>query len=212
MKRALGLKGKGNSSQGLIHGMLYCAMIFVLIAFMSGIFKQSVHAQSSAHDTISMVSIKEGDEWTYFKGVQKPPRKWNQSGFDDSQWLKGTSGFGYGHTSISTHLGDMMGNYSTVYARKEFTVDNIYTVTGMTMTVICDGPFTAYLNGMKVIRSKSVRQRSQQSEKLDISGFAHELFPGSNQLSVQCSNDDVNSDDFSFIPYFEVLEYQGGDR
>ena len=173
--------------------------LILLIVFMIGLSEDSALAAS-------MVRITDGDEWHYLKGVQTPPRYWNQNGFDDSAWLKGRSGFGYGNVSNRTFLEDMQGNYSTVYARREFNINNMYVVTGMTMSVVCDGPFKAYVNGVEVISSKN-----SLPEQLDIGGFIHELIPGSNVLSVECTNDDINSKDFSFIPYFDVSEYQGGD-
>ncbi len=44
------------------------------------------------------------------------------------------------------------------------------------------------------------------TEQLDISGFAHELFPGTNVLGIQGFNDDIDSSNFSFIPLFKIVE------
>lgn len=152
------------------------------------------------------VQIKEGDEWCYFKGEQKPPQGWNNSGFDDSNWQRGPSGFGYGNKQVgdqnknATNLEDMKGNYLTVYVRKDFIIDDAREVTNMILSIDCDGPFIAYLNGIEIIRNSS----GMKGEKLDISGFVYELFPGENILAVEGNNDDIDSDDFSFTPYFEL--------
>ncbi|MBI5055577.1 MAG: hypothetical protein HZB61_03035 [Nitrospirae bacterium] len=180
--------------------LLLLAAIFLVFAAMTSMLNTSF-AQAGP-----IVSISEGDEWHYFKGTQKPPRGWNRNGFDYSNWQKGPSGFGYGKTSNKTNLGDMRGNYSTVYARSEFDINNIYAVGGMTLSLFCDGAFVAYLNGIEIIRNDSGRM----AEQFDVSGFIHELLPGKNVLSVECSNDDINSNDFSFIPYFKILESQKG--
>ncbi|MBI5665335.1 MAG: hypothetical protein HZC49_09690 [Nitrospirae bacterium] len=169
------------------------------------IFEQNSYAQIS-DGIASSVQIKEGDEWRYFKGAQKPPQNWNQIGFDESEWQKGRSGFGYGQSLNNTYLGDMKGNYSTIYARRTFVINNIYEVTGMTLSLVCDGAFIAYLNDLEIIRNNS----SRQAERFNVSGFIHELLPGKNILSVECTNDDINSKDYSFIPLFEVHEYQEG--
>jgi hypothetical protein len=160
----------------------------------------------NAEEVLSLLSekvwIKEGDEWRYFKGVQEPPSEWNQSGFDDSSWQIGPSGFGYGRERNGTNLGDMRGNYLTVYVRRDLVVNDPNAVTNMTLSIECDGPFIAYLNGIEIIRNVS----GLPVEQLDVSGFIHELFPGENILAVEGSNDDINSDGFSFTPEFELTE------
>lgn len=156
------------------------------------------------------VKIEKGDEWRYFKGEQKPQDGWNRSGFDDSNWQRGQSGFGYGNGKGNgngknlTSLEDMKGNYSSVYVRSDFIVDDVHAVTKMTLTIDCDGPFIAYIDGIEIIRNES----GLKDELLDVSGFIHELFSGENILAIECSNDDINSDEFSFTPYFELTESQ----
>lgn len=170
---------------------------------MSGIFQQNAYAQTTSVPS-SKVQIKEGDEWRYFKGVQeqKPPRGWKSSGFDDSNWQRGQSGFGFGQGRNRNNLRDMKGNYLTVYVRRGFIVNDIHAVTNMTLSIDCDGPFIVCLNGIEIIRNRS----GMQAEQLDVSGFIHELFPGENILTVEGSNDAINSDDFSFTPSFELTE------
>lgn len=106
----------------------------------------------------------------------------------------------------------MRGNYLTFYARKDFIIDNPAAVTKMILSLVCDGPFIAYLNGIEVFRTNTVQiSDTGQSigrpvlEPIDISGFAHELLPGGNVLAIQCDNDDIASGDYSFIPLFEVF-------
>ena len=166
---------------------------FVFVVFMIGAFVQAVQAQS-------VVNIVEGDEWRYFKGIEDLPYRWNHIGFDDSSWLSGPSGFGYGSGYYNTALDDMQSNYESIYVRREFTVSNAAVVTGMTLSVVCDGSFIAYLNGIEVMRSDI-----QINEQLDISGFAHELHSDINVLAIQCSNDDISSSSFSLIPSFRVF-------
>jgi hypothetical protein len=197
---------KGDSSSLLISATLNFIITFVLVILTVGVSEQIAQASS-------ITRISEGDEWSYFKGVQDPPRKWHDAGFDDSNWQKGASGLGYGIGSNRTYLGDMRSNYLTVYARREFTINKPQTVKGINLTVVCDGPFITYLNGIEVIRTNTIQISTHDpstgtppAEPYNISGFVHELLSGKNVLSVQCDNDDINSDDFSFIPSFEVLE------
>jgi len=155
-----------------------------------------------AAEAAQLVHFGQGDEWRYFKGAQKPPSNWAQNGFNDSSWLNGLSGIGYGKGNNRTYMGDMQGKYLTVYVRKQFTIADIHNVSGMTLSVICDGPFIAYLNGIEVIRGGS---GFPKAEPFDISGFVHELLPGKNVVAFECSNNDINSGDFSFVPAFEVI-------
>ncbi|MBE7444970.1 MAG: LamG domain-containing protein [Planctomycetia bacterium] len=117
------------------------------------------------------VLIREGDEWPYFTGMQSPPDGWYKSGFDDSGWQRGSSGFGYGRDRNKTNLQDMQGNYSTVYVRRDFIVDDTRAVTDMKLFINCDGPFIAYLNGRQ-ITSNPV---GSYGEPLDVSGYRRTL-------------------------------------
>jgi len=197
-----------NRNRKVLHGLIPIIVFAVCFIVRGGIAAADV----TKVEARAIVQVSEGDEWRYFKGTTKPPYKWTDAGFDDSNWLKGLTGLGYGRGN-RTYLGDMQGNYSTVYARRQFTINDIYTVTGMTLSIACDGAFIAYLNGVEIIRNDfvipSTTTAIPPAEQLDISGFIHELLPGKNVLSVECRNDDISSRDFSFVPVFKVLEHQG---
>lgn len=201
------LSGKRGFSCRYIKLSLCIVLMLLILVLKVGINDHSAQAATT-------LQIAEGAEWRYFKGTAKPPYKWTDIDFDDSNWLQGLSGLGYGSSRNRTYLGDMQGNYSTVYSRRQFTINNIYAVTGMTLFIECDGAFIAYLNSVEIIRSDSVNKSAPElnlhAEQLDISGFIHELLPGKNVLSVECNNDDISSKDFLFIPVFEVFEHRGG--
>ncbi|MGQ3684056.1 MAG: hypothetical protein ACUBOA_03445 [Candidatus Loosdrechtia sp.] len=218
MKKGLKCYTRKGWLPSLLNGVIYTAISLSFILGMGGLFMQDVYARSvSLNEKEKKVTIRKGDEWRYFKGPQEPPPGWNQSGFDDKSWQRGQSGFGYGQGMArgkdgetleqrnKTTLGDMRGRYKTVYTRREFIIDNIHAVKNMTLFVDCDGPFIAYLNGIEIIRNVS----GLPDEPLDVSGFIHEMFPGENILAVEGSNDDINSDTFSFTPEFELTERQG---
>jgi hypothetical protein len=206
MKKLQSVSGKTRKGSAVLISIFFIAMFFMVPG---GIYVSSVQAGS-------VVRIVEGDAWRYFKGKAKPPFKWNRVDFDDGNWPNGLTGLGYGSRN-RTHLDDMQGNYSTVYSRRQFTINNRRAVTGMTFSIICDGPFIAYLNGTEVIRNdwaptftSDQYTAAPQAEQLDIGGFIHKLLPGKNVISVECNNDDINSTDFSFVPSFEILEDQRG--
>ncbi len=183
--------------------------ISIIIFFAAALF---VLSSGTAYPA-STSRIDEGDAWHYFKGETEPPHKWSHYGFDDTGWEKGASGIGYGRVNIRTHLRDMRGVYSKIYGRREFTVRNPALVNSIRMSVFCDGPFSAYLNGIEIVRytipqapSGHSRKAAAQPELLDLSGVIHELLQGKNLLAIECNNDDINSHDFSFTPFFEVIE------
>lgn len=103
--------------------------------------------------------------------------------------------------NFETELDDMQGNFLTVIARNEFIVNDPFEINGMKLSVLCDGPFIAFINGIEVIKSDIL-----VTEQLDISGFIDEILPGANLLAIKCLNDDINSDNFSFIP---TLKFEG---
>lgn len=203
----------------LMNGIFYTVISFNVIFGVSGLFELNVYAKTNSVSSLEKektkkVTIKKGDEWRYLKGTKNPPRGWNQSGFDDSNWQRGPSGFGYGRAMArgkdretleirnKTKLEDMWSKYSGIYVRRDFTIDDIHAVTNMALSVDCDGPFIVYLNGIEVIRNVS----GLPDEPLDVSGFIHEMFPGENILAIEGYNDEVDSDDFSFTPEFELTE------
>ena len=187
-------------------------MISVIMIFTATVAIDTATAQTNFNPDLYAFTIQEGDVWSYYKGVQDPPHKWYSYDFNDSTWQSGPSAFGYGQGFNRTYLSDMQGNYDTIYARHIFMISKPQKVAGMSLSVFCDGPFIAYLNDIEVIRTNTISTMSSdqllsapQAERYNISGFIHELMPGNNILAVQCSNDDIISSNFSFVPYFEVL-------
>ena len=193
----IAFKGKLVRSQSVraAFTVLFCSCLLFL--FMS--YGKTAQSQQS-------VSINGGDEWHYMKGVPTPVRSWTHKGFDDSDWQKGPTGLGYGRSGVKTYMHDMKGSYKRVYARKKFSLDNPKNVKKMALSLVCDGPFVAYVNGIEVIRNPVgfSPPEGKSPEYLDLSGFIHELLPGENVFSVQCDNDSIQSNDFLFIPTFEI--------
>ena len=192
----------------LNHFVEYYLCMIILLIVIAG-FPCVIRAAS--------VDVIEGDEWYYFKGTEEPPFKWNHIGFDKGagDWFKGRTGIGYGHQSVSTQLGDMRNNYRTVYARRDLTLSNAayeflqQDSIDLTLSIVCDGSFKVWLNGIEVIRSQNERgapgEDVQQASEIDITDFAQELLlPGKNVLAAECSNDVIDSGSFLFIPALRV--------
>jgi len=163
--------------------------------------------------------VVQGDQWRYFKGTQEPPADWNTLAFDDSAWLAGPTGIGYeagsGYEScLATNLDDMQDSYLSVYARREFFVEDPTQLTGLTLTVDADDGYIAYLNGIPA-HSEHAPDRPAYDEPatsnheadcdgtpepIDLSDHIADLVPGVNVLAIQVHNVSLSSSDFIFIP------------
>lgn len=175
-------------------------LVYVIVVTSLMVF--SVIPYTTSGSELKTTVFKEGDEWLYRTGISDPPEKWHYRNFDDSEWKRGTSPFGYRSGKHNTVLEDMKGNYKSIYVRKRFHIHANNKVRSVTLSVECDGPFVAYLNMIEVIRS----DKRGRGDILDLSGFGHELDGGENVLSIKCSNDDINSDSFMFNPTFQLIQ------
>lgn len=158
--------------------------------------------------------ISVGATWRYFKGTEEPPSDWKEVSFDDAAWLNGATGIGYGDGDDETTLGDMAGNYVTVYMRKTFTND-FASINSMVFSIDYDDGFVAYLNGTEIERenvsgdpaynvSSSGGHEAGSVANYDVTSFKNLLVKGNNTLSIQGRNADLYSSDFSIIPSLSI--------
>lgn len=176
-----------------IAATLSCIMLFSVVFIVLAVSDNIANAKSK-------VRFLEGDEWRYSKGMKMPPRKWNHLGFNDANWQRGRSPFGFGADRLGTSLPDMRRDHSTLLVRREFTVNPLETEK-IYLSVVCDGSFIAYINGIEVARSKT-----RLAEPINLSGFIDELLSGKNVLAIECSFDDTSGSSFRFLPLLEILE------
>ena len=165
-----------------------------------------------------------GAGWKYFKGTEEPApgtdgeptTDWARPDFDDSSWLSGSTGIGYGDGDDDTVLTDMRGNYLSVYLRRGFTVDDPQQPGNLIMEVAYDDGFVAYLNGVEVARSETMEdlgsppaydrdadgghEVSEGVEYHNLKSFAGVLQPGENVLAFQVHNTNLTSSDLSLLP------------
>ncbi|MEN6427130.1 MAG: hypothetical protein ABFE13_17380 [Phycisphaerales bacterium] len=170
--------------------------------------------------------ILEGDVWRYFKGTQPAPADWNSLAFDDSTWLSGPTPIGFESSSgyesrIATNLTDMHNGYLSVYARREFSIDDPSRVVALSFTMDYDDGYVAYLNGVEIATQSAPTSRAYDQpatasheaccgtstptgpcppESIDLSGHLADLVAGTNILAVQAHNQSLSSSDFIFIP------------
>ncbi len=168
--------------------------------------------------------IQVGNDWTFFKGRSAPtpadPLAWTAVTFDDSSWLVGPGGFGYGTdcAPYGTVLSDMQGSYLSIYARRTFSLADPAAIADLTLWVDYDDGFVAYLNGVEVVRGNmptgSVSHTTQALGDRECSRAASPnpaglyalsslvdlralLRPGLNVLAIQGTNRSLWSSDFT---------------
>jgi hypothetical protein len=164
--------------------------------------------------------IVTGESWHYHKGTEEPRTDWNALSFDDTGWLSGPTPIGYEagsgyETHLATDLSDMRNSYISVYARREFVVDDPSRLSGLTLTMDVDDGYIAYLNGIQVASaggpnpvtydqpataSHEACAGTCDPESIDLTEHLGELLAGPNVLAVQVHNQSLSSSDFLFEP------------
>lgn len=159
-----------------------------------------------------------GEEWKYFKGSEEPSDPadaWLEPDFDDSSWLTGATGIGYGDGDDATVLDDMPGNYLSVFCRKSFEVSRVSrdSIDNLLLRVDYDDGFIAYLNGEEVGRrnmgdvgevfthdTPSTATVGDLPESAEIAVPKSAIRDGVNVLAIQIHNSSLTSSDLSMIP------------
>lgn len=105
--------------------------------------------------------IQPTEGWNYRKGTNAPQADWKATPALDATWNVGNGGFGYSDSPAEialcqTTLSDMLGSYSTIYLRKNFTIGNEMDPTArLVLTMDFDDGFIAWINGAFVASSNS---------------------------------------------------------
>ena len=160
-----------------------------------------------------------GDEWNYFLGVTNPPTGWMHPDFDDSEWLSGVSGFGYGDNDDATIIPPYMSNF----VRKSFDIESIDNIARIILHIDYDDAFVAYLNGIEIARSnigtpgiapnynegsyewhEAVMYTGGYPEEYEIDFESNMLINEGNILAIQVHNYNQTSSDMSLIPFLTL--------
>lgn len=172
--------------------------------------------------TAEPLPIDPNDTWRYFKGTTAPPANWTALAFDDSGWLAGPGGFGYGSDCTAqrgTTLSDMQNGYVSVYFRRLFHIDDPDVISRLTLTVDYDDAFVAYINGVEVARrnitgtppsytqlatvdhecSACTSTTCNAAESIDLTESVDILTDNANVLAIQAHNLTAGSSDFTLI-------------
>ena len=166
------------------------------------------------------------DLWKYIVPTSSINENWNNINFDDSGWLEGIGGFGYGDNDDGTILNQV----NSVYFRKVFEINDISKLKKGLIHADYDDGFVAYVNGFEIGRSSNLSDFGSyvpfdantsfdQEASLYLGYYPDEiildsldimnvLIEGQNVLAIQVHNVSTNSSDMSgnFYLSFEVQD------
>ena len=171
------------------------------------------------------IYIQTNTAWLFIKGLAEasdPTNAWRQLAYDDAGWSNAPAPFFYGETTLTnanyrgTTLSDMQSNYTSLYLRREFTVENRGNITNLILLAQVDDGFIAWINGVQMVRANvpagelpynavaSVQATEPNNNGAawvvyQMPASAAALVDGPNVLAVHALNQNLtNSSDFSF--------------
>lgn len=163
--------------------------------------------------------------WKFRLGTNEasaPVNAWRQTNFNDSTWLDARAPIYYSsatteppfhdETAFSgTLIAGMMDNYTSVYLRKAFVVENPAVVSELLLEAACDDGFIAWINGVEVTRYNvpagerafNTLAVNSVSEPAPLDTFVISnptmLVAGTNLLAIQVFNSAISSSDLGFM-------------
>lgn len=154
--------------------------------------------------------IPSGASWRFWRGTTAPSpadaAAWRQPDFDDGGWETGVEPFFYGEFLEGTELPEMRGSYTSVYLRRSFKVSNPSEFDAVTLKVLSDDGFVAWINGEEVARfnvpggelGPDSTANGTFSEPLPVEDYAvarpsSVLRPGENVLAIHAFNASLSS-------------------
>jgi ankyrin repeat protein len=160
--------------------------------------------------------IKPNSKWHYLTGKNKPKNlKWSSSDFEpgNKNWQVGQAGFGYADNDDKTILEDMINQYSSIFIRKEFIVDQAMDLSRLTLAINFDDGFVVHMNGRYLFSHNAINDKGQiKVENHEANGF--EFFPlapyvdafnvGKNVIGIEGYNASLGSSDFTLDPYLVI--------
>ena len=93
--------------------------------------------------------IYSNDIWKYHPGFTEPGAGWNTFSFNDSSWLQGPGGIGYGDGDDNTTIGQTV----SLFLRIKFNIIDTSEIESAILNIDYDDAFVAYINGIEVARA-----------------------------------------------------------
>lgn len=156
-------------------------------------------------------AVLAGDQFQYIVPTSSTSGNWNQLDFNDSSWDTGKSGFGYGDGDDETIIAS---GTTTLFIRKEFTIDDPSQILASSFYVNYDDGFVAYLNGIEIARSNvngspvwnTTASNNHEAGSIEEFEVEEDLIPdilveGKNVLAIAAINVGNTSSDLTMIPY-----------
>jgi len=185
------------------HLIRACALVALVVSFLA--------SEGFAQTAL----VREGQEWSFFRGLSEPPAEWKDLEFDviGNNWDSGPTGIGYGDDDDATILDDMQGSYSSVYLRIRFNVPDELDGGRFVLRARWDDSFVAYVDGEEIARrgvdgspptfdTLAFEQHEITGAGFDedflLSGAMRALESGPHVLAVQVHNATLDSSDLSF--------------
>lgn len=112
------------------------------------------------------VLIPKNADWQYLAGEHPQGPGWTRQDFDASKWKRGPAGFGFSNVQPRTELPRERGKPSSIYLRREFTIEQADRVTELGLMVDYRDGFVAYLNGREVARLGVGRSSGRNAQKM----------------------------------------------
>ena len=163
--------------------------------------------------------ISSGDDWKYWIPTSEPLTNWRFASFNDSNWLTGKSGFGFGDNDDATTIP----RSNSIFIRKKFTISDLTKIRQLMFHMDYDDGFVAYLNGVEIARANMLNRgdfprfdvfanalhealiyQKLPPEAFSVSNPASILKNGENILAIQVHNSDLTSSDLSAIPFLSI--------
>ncbi len=160
------------------------------------------------------------DTWHYSVDNQNVSTLWRNINFDDSSWLVGPGGIGYGDGDDQTEIDRTL----SLYLRNRFELADLDRMEGLYFHADYDDAFVAYLNGEEIARSNiegafpgfdaaanGLREAQMyqggapEGYQIDKEMLLNLLQEGENVLAVQVHNfDGLNSSDMTGLFWLSV--------
>jgi hypothetical protein len=179
----------------------------------------------ASNPNAGQILLPSGATWRYRKGITADPpsnsnvngQDWRLTGFIESNdavgWQNGVASIGFGDNDDATVLTDMQGNYSSFYARRNFTLTGVLPNTLALRLYVDDGAII-FINGHEVSRTRvngAVGSGDKpyngvaddfvdnaEFEDITLTGIGGYLVQGANTIAVHVLNSTINSSDLSF--------------
>ncbi|MBP7508280.1 MAG: CotH kinase family protein [Prolixibacteraceae bacterium] len=137
------------------------------------------------------------------------PSNWMNKSYNPSSWGVGGTPFRYKIGGGGTELNDMQNNYTTLYLKNNFNVQNVGLLDDVTFTINYDDGFIIWINGKEAIRSNApglvsnngvapTTHEFTETESVRIPASDLNLLEGENHLAIMVFNVSLTSSDLFF--------------